>query len=852
MRGTALLAVAAGVLAGCASRPAPVSDPEIVREDACPDEVDDRLGEAEMLRIGGHLHRALQVARAADATCRDVDSMGELARILSDLGLDEEAVALYREIARVHSEQVGQEAAREAIEALAKRPPAVREASDAEKEDALLLYRSGVGARIAGDDEAAIQALRRSYALWPHPITIVQIALAHRAAGREVEALATAERALAIAERITGDRAVPRLVRGHFAPIRDVAWSPDRRHLATISADGTAIVWDAVTGVVVHTLALEAGLGDVVRFSGDGARLFAGGGALRRMWWFDVARGTLLGTAELPRGPFDVDSAGRLIVSGGPGEPVVARELGSAVVRWQAPAASGASTLRFSPDGSMVAVAIDARRCALLAADSGAVLAEWPHVGLRPSLAFSPDGRLLAIGTSEAIAVYDTGSRRRRYTIAASEIGQAQEFTPDGRWLISSGRAQVGVFDAATGAAHARYAHPGRFTGGLAVGADGATLAVAGGDESVFLLDTERGTLVRTLGAPEGRQHAVAFSADGSRLALGGVGTGVWLWRLDRVAAPERLAAHTHPVRSLGFSRDGRRMLSIDTAARAQLWDARGARALTALDQVVAGAFSFDSTGLLLTGGKGDVTLVSARDGAERGATRGAGGAASTSIAVRADGRWVALGRDGALRVQAPPLAPRAGRGLVEISGGLDQLEAVEFLPDGEAVLFMPYGRGLGVLDTRSPAQPVEIEAHDGDPRAMALSPSGALLATGGSDARVQLWRVPALEPHGAALESHLGVVNAVAFSADERTVASASSDKTVILWDVATGAQLATIYVEGDRWLVLAEDGRVDGNTGSGADDPIYWQVGGIRLPSFVGWDRARTPDLVRAILSR
>lgn len=847
----------AACLAGCASRPAPPDEPQLELESAtgadpgCPEAIDDRLGEAEMLRIGGHLHRALEVARAADAACRSADSMTELAQILADLGLDAEALALYTEVERSDAAEVRQRGAREAIAELAKRPPATRNATAAEKEDALLLYRSGVGARIDGKPDEAIQALRRSYALWPHPITIVQISLAHRAAGRQVEARATAERALAIAEHLTGARAVPRLVRGHFGPVRDVAWSPDRRHLATISRDGTAIVWDARTGVVVHTFELADGHGEIVRFTRDGATLYAGGGSLRRLWWFDLARGALLGTATTPGGPIDIDPTGSVIVTGELRQPIVARELATQSVRWTVSSPSEPHALRFSPDGTRLAAAFASGAVQLLAADTGTVLARWRAAGPRASLAFSADGKLLAVGGSTGVEVYDTATYRQRYHIAAARLGQAQVFTPDGRWLVSGGVGEVGVFDAATGKAHAAYRHPGRFTGGLAIDLDGATIAVAGGDESVFLLDTERGTAVRTLGAPDGRQHAVAFSADGSRLAFGGVGTGAWLWRLDRVAAPQRLTAHAQPIRTISFSRDGRRMFSTDAAAHGQLWDARRGSALAVIDEAVAGAFSSDGSGLLVTGGRGDVRMLSARDGTVQGGTKGKGSNPSTAIAVRPDGRWVALGRDGALRVQAPPGAPRAGRGLVELTG-LEPVDAVEFLPDEHSIAFAPYGRGVGVLDTRGSDPPRELDAHAGDTRALALSPSGRWLASGGNDNRVQLWRWPELDAHGAALEGHFGVVNGVAFSADERTVASASSDKTVILWDVATGAQLATLYVEGDRWLVLAEDGRVDGNAGTGADDPIYWQVGDIRLPSFVGWERARTPDLVRAILDR
>jgi WD40 repeat protein len=249
--------------------------------------------------------------------------------------------------------------------------------------------------------------------------------------------------------------------------------------------------------------------------------------------------------------------------------------------------------------------------------------------------------------------------------------------------------------------------------------------------------------------------------------------------------------------------------------------------------------------------GNGDVGLLSARDGTVRGTTRGKGTDLSTAIASSADGVWVAVGRESTLRVQAPPLAPRAGRGLVEFHN-VDEPSALVFVPGSDTLLSAPFGEGFAAFDLGGAGKPTVIDAHGSSADALALAPSGKLLASGGGDGEVQLWRLPELVRVGRPFKGHLGSVSDVAFSADGRTVASASTDKTVLLSDTATNELLATMFVDGDRWLVMAEDGRVDGNDVNNADDSMYWQVGDIRLPSFVGWDRSRTPNLVRAILNR
>jgi WD40 repeat protein len=316
---------------------------------------------------------------------------------------------------------------------------------------------------------------------------------------------------------------------GHDRAVAAVAFSPYGKRVAS-GAGGEVHLWDPAAQRRIHRIAGLADSVTAVAFAPDGKTLLSGSGNLLKngktyVWNVASGREILSKALGLSKRVMAFSADGKIAAT----SDLLRSELrlwdvatGKALLRLPGRPEGGVPrSVAFSPDGRMLAAAGGFDVPLWEVATGKELIPLGKHGRVIDCVAFSPDGRLLgAVERVGKIHLWETATRRERLVVDTGGNVSSIAFSPDGRFLAT---ANYGMFR--------RPAKDGKGTGNE-------------DRDKVFLVDLATGKVVHRFGSHNSGHYSgvvcLAFSPDGKLLASGGRDTTTLLWDVAGVVPKER------------------------------------------------------------------------------------------------------------------------------------------------------------------------------------------------------------------------------------------------------------------------------------------------------------------------
>lgn len=556
------------------------------------------------------------------------------------------------------------------------------------------------------------------------------------------------------------------LLVGHTGWVKDVAFNHDGSVLASCSNDGTVRLWNVEAQTCLATIDAHDGWIWSVVFSPDGS-LFATAGqdGLVKLWCTETQK-TNITNEDSPKSPSEI--------------------------RTYAGHTGAVHSVRFSPDGRWVASGSVDHLVRLWDIETDKVYELKGHENQIWTVAFSPDSRLLASGGDDQtlrLWQVDTQKQLRVLRGNPSRIWTTA-FSPDGRTLVSGSDDQTLRFwDVSTGnEAHILEGYSNQIWT-VDFSPVNNLIANAGDDKKIYLWQLD--TLIKSNAsalqdAPLPKTRLSQNGSTASDASIGAIGT----------VQPIQLAGHIDRVRSLAFSRDGQMLVSGGDDHLVRLWESHSTKEIHQLS--------------------GHTNRV-------------------WSVAISPDQRMLASSsEDQTIRLWRLP----SGR-CFRIIPVNHRIWSVTFSPDSNLLASASDDSLIHLWDVKKGHNVLTLSGHTGRVWSLAFgydSPSSndkeqeseqtksVRLISGGDDGCVRLWDV-ATGDLVLTLEGHSALVCSVAYSPNG-WIASGSDDQTIRIWDAATGELLRLIHAhEGSvRSIVFGPDNMI---ISGGSDEHLRcWDI--------------------------
>ena len=476
--------------------------------------------------------------------------------------------------------------------------------------------------------------------------------------------------------------------------------------------------------------------------------------------------------------------------------------------------------IAYSPDGKRLAVA-SSMGVWIYDAQTGE---ELDFFTVRAtSVSFSPNGQTLAVAdVDNTIQLRDVRTHEHLHTLTG-HTGSVKKilFSPDGQRLVTGSFGSLRLWNTHTGEFLYNFFawNPLEGVNNISFQPTGQALVIANG---FFLYDWDIQTQsIRR--SPTGRSGSIQSLSPWSILTplltsttsfpivavSGGNGFGfevrdpdhiITLWSLNTGEILFKLTEHTDAVSCITFSPDGWTLASGSDDNTIRLWDVRTGRHLRTLTGHRSSItnISFNPDGQTLATSSTDGTIRLWNTRTGEYLLGFAGYEKISLVSLSPDGQTLAISStDGTIRLWNT----RTGENLYTLTGHTDQISWKWFSPDGQTLATSSTDGTIRLWNTRTGENLYTLTGRTDSvwKILISFSPDGQTLATITDDRTVHLWNARTGRSL-RRLRGHTDRIIKVLFSSDGKTLTTKSDDGTIRLWDVRTGKYLRNTLTLGRK----------------------------------------------------
>ena len=538
---------------------------------------------------------------------------------------------------------------------------------------------------------------------------------------------------------------------GHLKAVNTVAFSPDGKKALTGSADNTAKLWDVETGKVIKTFVGHTEAVNHIAFSSDGKYIATASADNTAKLW-DIETGKAIKTFVSENGIGEIT----FLTSG---KKLLTIHNGKSVKRWDIETEKEEKTLLFSeglsaisPDGTKVLREVyDSSSIQVLDIETGNIEQTFVSFGTyNIQVKFSPDSKKVIMGNENKRAkLWDikTGKLEQTFLGHTSYVTSVA-VSPDGKQVLTGAwDGEIRVWNMGRDRAEKKIIGHTEWVKDMAFSPDRKKILTGSNDSTARIWDIETGLeekrFVESIGI-----IAVAYSPDGKKILTSSRGTPK-LWDIETGTWEKTFRGHGNTVFSLGFSPDSKKVFTGSFDRIVRIWD----RASGSLERTFDGhnetilnfSFSADGKKLLASDYDHQSILWNIETGKEE--NKLAGTAQAVALVLFGD---------------------------MNKKSRNDYLNNVGKIWQNETAKLQNTGVAIALPKT----------AFSSDKKKMIMGSSGTVS---------QLWHIESLGETQFFIEPD--EVYAVAISPDGKKIATGGKDKIVRLWDVQTDEIEATTY---------------------------------------------------------